>query len=120
LEISVTSLNNKVMAVVPFKKSEVFLFLLAFTHAGWSTCFLTTFNHHLAHTLDPWNIGDGVDILVVFQDILVKAFPGTTYKVWHGDKIYTMVRKSVRILKQYLTFLQAKDHLNDRRALFGH
>ena len=101
-EISVTSSDDEleITIVAPSTtKSDDFLFLPAFAHAGWSTRFLPTLNNRLAHALNPWDIGDGVDILVVFQGVLVKAFPGTTYEVRHSDKIYAMVRKSIQRLK---------------------
>ena len=99
-EISVTSSDGEITIVAPSTiKSDDFLFLPAFARAGWSTRFLPTLNNRLAHALNPWDIGDGVDILVVFQGVLVKAFPGTTYEVRHSDKIYAMVRKSIQRLK---------------------
>ena len=99
-EISVMSSDDEITIVAPSTtKSDDFLFLPAFARAGWSTRFLPTLNNHLAHALNPWDIGDGVDILVVFQGVLVKAFPGTTYEVRHSDKIYAMVRKSIQRLK---------------------
>ena len=95
-EISVTSLDDEITIVAPSTmNSDNFLFLLAFTHASWSTCFLPTLNHYLACALDPWDIGNGVDILVIFQGVLIKAFPGMTYKVQHNAKIYAMVTKSI-------------------------
>lgn len=99
-EISVTSSDDKITIVAPSStNSDDFLFLPAFARAGWSSRFLPTLNHRFARALDPWDIGDGVDILVVFQGVLVKAFPGTTYEVRHNDKIYAMVRKPIRTLK---------------------
>ena len=99
-EISVTSSDDKITIVaLSTTNSDDFIFLPAFARAGWLTRFLPTLNHRLARTLDPWDIGDGVDILVIFQGVLDKAFPGTTYKVRHNDKIYAMVRKSIRRLK---------------------
>ena len=99
-EISVTSSDDEITIVAPSTtNSDDFIFLPAFAHASWSTRFLPTLNHCLARALNPWDIGDGVDILIVFQGVLVKAFPGTTYKVWHNDKIYAMVRKSIRRFK---------------------
>jgi LysM repeat protein len=99
-EISVTSSDDEITIVAPSTtNSDDFIFLPAFARAGWSTRFLPTLNHRLARALDPWDIGDGVDILVIFQGVLVKAFPGTTYEVRHNDKIYAMVRKSIRRLK---------------------
>jgi LysM repeat protein len=98
-EISVMSSDNEVMIVVPSTTNlDDFAFLPAFACAGWLTRFLPALNHRLAHALDPWDIGNGVDILVVFQGVLDKAFPGTTYKVQHNDKVYAMVRKAIRRL----------------------
>jgi LysM repeat protein len=108
-EISVTSSDDEVTIVVPSTtNSDDFAFLPAFARAGWLTRFLPTLNHRLAHALDPWDIGNGVDILVVFQGVLDKAFPGTTYKVQHNDKVYAMVRKAIRRLKTVLNLFTGK------------
>jgi hypothetical protein len=101
-EILVTSSDNEITVerVEPSTtKSDDFLFLPAFARAGWSTRFLTTLNHRQASALNCWDLGDGVDILVVLQGVLAQAFPGTTYVIQYGDKIYSMVRKSIRQLK---------------------
>ncbi|KAH9991214.1 hypothetical protein BJV74DRAFT_884899 [Russula compacta] len=72
--------------------------LPAFTQASWKMYVIPKLHCCLAIALNPWNIEDGVNILVVIQWILDNVYPGSGYKVKYGNKIYSM----------------AKDHLNDQ------
>ena len=65
--------------------------LLAFTQSHWATCFISTLTNCLASALDPWDIGGGADIIVVFQGVIDKVYPDSHYWVKFGDKIYLMV-----------------------------
>jgi hypothetical protein len=65
--------------------------LPAFARSGWTTRFLPTLVHCLASASDPWDIGNGVDIIVVIQGVLDKAYPNSGYRVKYGDKVYSMV-----------------------------
>lgn len=72
-----------------------------FARAGWATRFLPTLCHRLSNAMDPWDIGDGTDILVVIQGVFDKAYPDSGYNVAFGSKIYSMVcclRKSTVIM----------------------
>lgn len=64
-----------------------------FSQAGWKTCFIPTLNHCLASASNPWDIGSGVDIIVVIQGIIDKVYPDSGYRVKFGDKIYLKVRR---------------------------
>jgi hypothetical protein len=70
-----------------------------FTRSCWSTRFIPTLTNCLASTLDPWDIGNGADIIVVFQGVVDKVYPGLGYQVKFGDKIYTMVQLLIRFYK---------------------
>jgi hypothetical protein len=65
-----------------------------FARAGWVTRFLPTLCHRLSGSLDPWDIGDGADILVVIQGVFDKAYPDSGYEVTFGDKVYLKVQTS--------------------------
>jgi hypothetical protein len=65
--------------------------LPSFAQAGWATRFIPTLGHCLASALNPWDIGNGTDILVVIQGVLEKAYPSSSYQVKFGDKVYLMV-----------------------------
>jgi hypothetical protein len=86
-ELSTLSSSDDEVTVTATSKKG----LPTFTRSTWSTCFLPTLSHLLASLLDPWDIGNGVDIIVIIQGILDKAYPGSRYQVKFGDKIYSMV-----------------------------
>jgi hypothetical protein len=63
-----------------------------FCRATWSTRFLPTIYHRLGVAPKPWELADGeAGMVEVIQEVLDYVYPGTTYTVKHGDKIFTMV-----------------------------
>jgi hypothetical protein len=63
-----------------------------FCRATWSTRFLPMIYHRLGAARKPWELADGdAGMVEVIQEVLDYAYPGTTYTVKHGDKIFTMV-----------------------------
>ena len=63
-----------------------------FAQSGWVARFLPTLCHRLSGALDPWDIGDGADVLFVIQGVFDKAYPDSGYKVTFRSKVYLMVR----------------------------
>jgi hypothetical protein len=45
----------------------------------------------LTSVLNPWNIGNGANMIIVVQGVVKKVYPGLGYKVKFGNKIYSMV-----------------------------
>jgi hypothetical protein len=63
-----------------------------FCRATWSTRFLPTIYHCLGAAPKPWELADGeAGMVEVIQEVLDYVYPGMTYTVKHGDKIFTMV-----------------------------
>jgi hypothetical protein len=63
-----------------------------FCRATWSTRFLPTIYHRLGAAAKPWELADGeAGMVEVIQEVLGYVYPGTTYTVKHGDKVFTMV-----------------------------
>jgi hypothetical protein len=65
--------------------------LPSFARAGWAARFLPTLCHRLSNARDPWDIGNGADMLVVLQAVFDKAYPESGYKIEYGSKVYSMV-----------------------------
>jgi hypothetical protein len=86
-ELSTLSSSDDEVTVTATSKKG----LPMFAWSAWSTRFLPTLSHLLASSLDPWDIRNGIDIIIIIQGILDKAYPGSRYQVKFGDKIYSMV-----------------------------
>jgi hypothetical protein len=72
--------------------------LPVFTRAAWATRFLPTLYHCLGAADKPWVLADGEDGMVqTIQEVLDYAYPSSGYKVKHGDKIFTMVSRSLTV-----------------------
>jgi hypothetical protein len=66
--------------------------LPVFARTTWVTRFLPTLYHCLGSADQPWELADGDNGMVqTIQEVLDYAYPGSGYKVKHGDKFFTMV-----------------------------
>jgi hypothetical protein len=88
-EPSVVSLDDGVTITTSSHSSSDGL--PTFARAGWATRFIPTLGHCLANALNPWDIGNGVDIIAIIQGVLDTAYPSSGYQVQYGDRVYSMV-----------------------------
>jgi hypothetical protein len=65
-----------------------------FCRSTWSLRFLPTLYHRLGAAAKPWELSHGESasgMVEVIQEILDYSYPGTTYSVKYGDRIFVMV-----------------------------